>query len=169
MFLCLAGSFFLNICCMKPVTARLRQIPVTRRTRRSLVKTEFKNLLIRLARILFLAADKNIAGRPDRFNEGRISRIVVQLVPEPAHRDIDRTVEGVPFDSPQLFQDLVPVQDFSAVSREQRQRREFIRGEIDDRSVELYDPLREIDLQPSKPFGLSLVAPLRPPEDRLDP
>src|SRR5574341_481440 len=121
MFFCLAGSFFSNICRIKPVTDRWMQIPVTTRTSSSFVKTEFKIFRIPSIRILALFPDKDIPCPPHGLNERGVFRIIAQFVAQAAHRNVHRTIECIPVYSSQLIEYLVAVQYLSTVSDQQCQ------------------------------------------------
>ena len=75
----------------------------------------------------------------DRAEETRSVRVRFDLLPKPRHRLIDRSRRGRPEETPDLAQELVPVDDPIAPLRQKPQNLELTVGEME---IALGNPAR---------------------------
>src|SRR5581483_8908942 len=72
------------------------------------------------ARSVMTASNKAVADAADGSDKHRLLGVVLELLPQPAHQNVDRAVVRVPIDPLRFVHDPVAGQDAAAIRHQQR-------------------------------------------------
>src|SRR5262245_2310749 len=93
----------------------------------------------------FWSGQEQISRAPDGFKEARSLGIIIELMTQTAHRNIDGAIVRFPVDPADTLHDLIATQDGSRLLEKEGQDLKFGRGEVDGDAVEPGHATSKID------------------------